>query len=325
VTVLDAGWNERPASAFAWLYLHQGGRFDATSGLYHFRHRDYSPTLGRWTSLDPIRYAAGDVNLYRYVFNVPTILIDPTGLEGVGHHWVPVSVLTDPEIRKRLTDAAFEVGMGAYSGRTFPDHHFGTYGGISHARYNQLVRENLLLYMKENNIKRMGQEDMERFIKLIQEGRDYKGKLNKELKAFNDAIRLEREAFLRGGPNRGFREPDSLDIWRKRGQSYLKSPRFFGTAVGVIMAGWASNALAETPGALNVAGNSQHFRRGVGYLAAGDMAAAEKEFFGGSDEGGLGGFMNDLIKEGYYRAALNFQHAYYESLKRAQENVRNSR
>ncbi len=66
-------------SAFAWVYLHQGGRFDGASGLYHFRHRDYSPTLGRWTSLDPLRYAAGDVNLYRFVFNVPTVYTDPSG------------------------------------------------------------------------------------------------------------------------------------------------------------------------------------------------------------------------------------------------------
>jgi RHS repeat-associated protein len=78
-TVLDAGWSERAASAFAWVYLHQGGRFDATSGLYHFRHRDYSPILGRWTSLDPIRYAAGDVNLYRTVFNALTVYTDPSG------------------------------------------------------------------------------------------------------------------------------------------------------------------------------------------------------------------------------------------------------
>jgi len=27
-------------------YLHQGGRFDSVSGLYDFRNRDYSPTLG---------------------------------------------------------------------------------------------------------------------------------------------------------------------------------------------------------------------------------------------------------------------------------------
>jgi RHS repeat-associated protein len=79
-TVLDASWNVLAASAFAWVYLHQGGRFDATSGLYHFCYPDYSPTLGHWTSLDPLRYAAGDVNLYRTVGNAPTVYTDPTGL-----------------------------------------------------------------------------------------------------------------------------------------------------------------------------------------------------------------------------------------------------
>jgi RHS repeat-associated protein len=87
VTVLDGEWNERSSgSEYAWVYLHQGGRFDVTSGLYHFRHRDYSPTLGRWTTLDPLRYDAGDVNLYRTVFNAPTVYTDPSGLwtkEGV--------------------------------------------------------------------------------------------------------------------------------------------------------------------------------------------------------------------------------------------------
>ncbi|MFQ3649983.1 MAG: RHS repeat-associated core domain-containing protein [Gemmataceae bacterium] len=80
-TVLDANWTILAASAFVWVYLHQGGRFDATSGLYHFRFRDYSPTLGRWTSLDPLGYDAGDVNLYRYVGNTPTGRIDPMGLD----------------------------------------------------------------------------------------------------------------------------------------------------------------------------------------------------------------------------------------------------
>jgi RHS repeat-associated protein len=79
VTVLDAGWNVLATSAFGWVYLHQGDRLDSVSGLYHFRHRDYSPTLGRWTRLDPIRYAAGDVNLYRVVFNAPTVYTDPSG------------------------------------------------------------------------------------------------------------------------------------------------------------------------------------------------------------------------------------------------------
>jgi RHS repeat-associated protein len=83
-TVLDAEWNVRSGgSAYDWLYLHQGGRYDVTSGLYHFRFRDYSPTLGRWTSLDPLRYAAGDVNLYRSVGNNTLNSLDPSGLDEI--------------------------------------------------------------------------------------------------------------------------------------------------------------------------------------------------------------------------------------------------
>jgi RHS repeat-associated protein len=81
VTVLDAGWSTLAGSAFGWVYLHQGDRFDATNGLYHFRHRDYSPTLGRWTRLDPIRYAAGDINLYRGLVNNPANYLDSIGLD----------------------------------------------------------------------------------------------------------------------------------------------------------------------------------------------------------------------------------------------------
>jgi RHS repeat-associated protein len=88
-TVLDpATWAVRGAglygtSAFGWVYLHQGGRYERysdASGLYLFRHRDYSPTLGRWMQQDPIGYAAGDSNLYRYVGNNPTNITDPNGL-----------------------------------------------------------------------------------------------------------------------------------------------------------------------------------------------------------------------------------------------------
>ena len=41
--------------------------------------REYSPSIGRWLSKDPLRFAAGQANLYGYVFNDPINLIDPTG------------------------------------------------------------------------------------------------------------------------------------------------------------------------------------------------------------------------------------------------------
>ncbi len=42
----------------------------------------YDPSVGRWTSEDPIDFAGGDPNLYRYVGNSPTNARDPTGLSG---------------------------------------------------------------------------------------------------------------------------------------------------------------------------------------------------------------------------------------------------
>jgi RHS repeat-associated protein len=49
-----------------------------TNGLYYYRARHYSPTLGRFLQTDPIGYSGG-VNLYAYVNDDPLNLIDPFG------------------------------------------------------------------------------------------------------------------------------------------------------------------------------------------------------------------------------------------------------
>jgi len=63
-------------------YLYTGAEFDRVTGLQYNEVRYYDPTTGRWTSEDPVRFAAGDTNLYRYIFNNPTNATDPSG-EGV--------------------------------------------------------------------------------------------------------------------------------------------------------------------------------------------------------------------------------------------------
>jgi RHS repeat-associated protein len=81
VSVLDGSWNPRSSSSYDNRYLFQGGRYDTQSGLYNFRNRDLSPTLGRWLENDPLGFDAGDSNLYRYVNNAPTYNTDPSGLQ----------------------------------------------------------------------------------------------------------------------------------------------------------------------------------------------------------------------------------------------------
>lgn len=78
-TVRDGSWTAG-STAYVWQYLHQGGRLSGQSGLYSFRYREYSPTLGRWMTMDPISFVSGSANLYIYVNNCPARFLDPLGL-----------------------------------------------------------------------------------------------------------------------------------------------------------------------------------------------------------------------------------------------------
>ncbi len=77
VTILDANWNTT-TDGYGWQYMYQGGRQDPLTQLYHFDHRDYSPSLGTWTSQDPLQYING-VNTYQFVMSNPVGNVDPIG------------------------------------------------------------------------------------------------------------------------------------------------------------------------------------------------------------------------------------------------------
>jgi RHS repeat-associated protein len=55
--------------------------FDPATNLQNNLNRWYDAQTGRWLSEDPIGFEAADANMYRYVGNEPTVLIDPSGLE----------------------------------------------------------------------------------------------------------------------------------------------------------------------------------------------------------------------------------------------------
>ena len=61
-------------SAWQPLFAYTGREWDADAGLYYYRARWYDPRAGRFVSEDPLGFAAGDVNLNRYVANSATMV-----------------------------------------------------------------------------------------------------------------------------------------------------------------------------------------------------------------------------------------------------------
>jgi len=68
------------ASGLTPFFAYTGRDWDEDIQLQYNRARWYDPDTGRWRSEDPIRWAAGDENLYRYVGNSPTNFTDPSGM-----------------------------------------------------------------------------------------------------------------------------------------------------------------------------------------------------------------------------------------------------
>src|SRR5690606_36991177 len=61
-----------------WMFT--GREWLGQVGLYDYRNRVFSPEVGRFLQCDPIRFSAGDINIYRYCHNRYVVLTDPYGL-----------------------------------------------------------------------------------------------------------------------------------------------------------------------------------------------------------------------------------------------------
>ena len=72
-----------PARRWTRFFGYTGRFFDDDTGLQWNTNRWYDPGVGRWLSEDPIGFAGGDPNLYRYVANSPGAFVDPDGLDSM--------------------------------------------------------------------------------------------------------------------------------------------------------------------------------------------------------------------------------------------------
>jgi RHS repeat-associated protein len=83
VKLLDNTWGSVTTSANGWVYLHQDGRLDEATGMYHFRNRDTDADLMRWNRVDPIGFCSHDSDLYRLLNCNPLNFLDPFGNKAV--------------------------------------------------------------------------------------------------------------------------------------------------------------------------------------------------------------------------------------------------
>jgi len=93
-------------------YAYTGRELDWETGLQFHHARYYDPRKGSWVSSDPIGFAGGDLNLYRYVGNSPTMYTDPSGLIWLNIASGVFSGVVSAALGGDATDIAISAGLG---------------------------------------------------------------------------------------------------------------------------------------------------------------------------------------------------------------------
>ncbi len=88
-------------------FIFTGQRYDAESGIYHYKARFYVPELGRFGQCDPIGRTE---NTYHYAWNNPTGLLDTYGLYPYGDPCIDLGGYDNPADFRPSPSNAFYFG-----------------------------------------------------------------------------------------------------------------------------------------------------------------------------------------------------------------------
>lgn len=80
-------------------FVGTAGYHQDSSSKTYVRARHLDTAKGRWLTEDPIGFRGGDWNLFRYVANTPTLLMDTSGLKPEWD-WTPLWLYNPGEIRR---------------------------------------------------------------------------------------------------------------------------------------------------------------------------------------------------------------------------------
>jgi RHS repeat-associated protein len=135
-SVLTPAWGSRGSTSYDWIYLHQGGRWDLDGGVFSFRHREYSPELGRWMTNDPMG-TSFSIMLYSFGGSNPVRWTDSLGLATAeecerakvwveSSHWYENLAKQFSNKRCKLPEIKCEANLpagaiGSEGGQYFPD------------------------------------------------------------------------------------------------------------------------------------------------------------------------------------------------------------
>jgi hypothetical protein len=228
-------------------------------------------------SKDPIGFAAGDANQYRYVGNAPTNATDPSGL-AEGHHWIPIAVSWELRGEGLLSDLEIWYFSGRMSGDLINGHRYSTkYWGVDHEMYSCEV-ENQLRAWKKSPIGH--QWTMEVVAANIRDGKNWHDRgYNDTLSRFNwgvfyDLKHRSREYYTQfdGG---------SRDEIVKRGQSSLRKRGKYAV-IGTAALGIASlvDAKTQAEDVVKILKDGRGVRNAKAAAEQGDLAGIERCLIG---------------------------------------------